>query len=337
MRVKLVSIEAVNSIPPPSQLSVKCFRSMLRVVVLSVFLVAVLALSCFAESLSIRKRALAHNNNDNNSQYHFRPSPISDSSNSNGGGGDEDDDNLKLLDIVLVASVDGKFHALNRTSGHTLWSMASSPTFPASAPSTLGPLVRTNHVEFDTDDPDDDALNQELYIIEPQSGDIYVMATPSSPLQRLAFSMSQLVDMSPFSFSSVDDSDRRIFVGRKETSLFSIELETGRVKEVNSECPWDPFEDLSQAKKNEDVDLDELEDGSEPVEPVVPVSTEISIGRTGEQFNICPQSTRISINLYLILLRRLPHNNPHPPVQPLPTQTAGPKPFFLHVWPEQSR
>ena len=51
----------------------------------------------------------------------------------------------------------------------------ASPT-TLSFPSTLEPLVRTNHIDIDPELADDTA-NQDLYIIEPQSGDIYVMAT----------------------------------------------------------------------------------------------------------------------------------------------------------------
>lgn len=182
---------------------------------------------------------------------------------------------LDLLDIVLVASVDGKFHALNRSSGNILWSMSSFATSTSiSAPSALGPLVRTNHADHDPE-LTDDTSQQELYIIEPQSGDIYVMATPTSPLQRFPFSMAELVDMSPFTFSG--DEGRRVFVGRKETSLLLIELETGKVKAtLNSECPWDPFEDNHD--EDAELDLDELE-GSKP-----PMSTptEVFIGRTGQ-------------------------------------------------------
>ncbi|KAH0578511.1 hypothetical protein H2248_003652 [Termitomyces sp. 'cryptogamus'] len=195
------------------------------------------------------------------SEYSF----ISSSRESGAGTNDFD-----LMDVVLVASVDGKFHALNRTSGNILWSMSSSPSSTSiSAPSTLGPLVRTTHVD---NDPDltDETTPQELYAIEPQSGDIYVMATPKSPLQRFPFSMSELVDMSPFTLPGSDDG--RVFVGRKETSLLLIELETGRIKAtLNSECVWEQPDD-----ENEELDLDELE-GSKP-----PMSTptEVYIGRT---------------------------------------------------------
>ncbi|KAF7343464.1 hypothetical protein MVEN_01779200 [Mycena venus] len=207
----------------------------------------------------------------------------------------------ELLDIVLVASVDGKFHALNRTTGHALWSMSSfSSSNGVSQPSALAPLVRTSHIDQDPDLTDDNAY-QETYIIEPQSGDIYVMATPSSPLQRFPFTMSELVDMSPFSFAA--DDDHRVFVGRKETSLLVVELETGNIKAtIDSACPWDPFEDLRDG--DDEVDLDELE-GSKP-----PMSkpTEVFIGRTD----------------YHITIHTRPSSKHRIPVQNLSFSTYGP-------------
>jgi serine/threonine-protein kinase/endoribonuclease IRE1 len=185
-----------------------------------------------------------------------------------GGSESVSGEDLHLLDIVLVASVDGKFHALNRTSGQMLWSMSPLATFPN--PSSFAPLVRTIHAEADPDTTDDDT-DQEIYVIEPQSGEIFVIPTPNSPLQRFPFTMPQLVDMSPFSFSGDDGS--RIFVGRKETSLLLIELETGKVKAtVNSECPWDPFEDLA-GKDGEETETPDKE---------TQYPSEVFIGRTGE-------------------------------------------------------
>jgi len=189
--------------------------------------------------------------------------------------GTENKDELELLNVVLLASVDGRFHAVNRTSGQTLWSMSSSAA-PDLVPSMLGPLVRTSHVENDPEITDDDSPNQELYIVEPQSGDIYVMSSSKSPLQRLSLSMSQLVDLAPFSFSA---DDGRVFVGKKETSLLLLELETGKVKAtLNSECPWDSFRD-SHESAAKDLDLDELEDTTSTLDMSTP--TEIFIGRTG--------------------------------------------------------
>ena len=98
--------------------------------------------------------------------------------------------------------------------------------------------------------------------IEPQSGDIYVMPSPDSPLQRLPLSMAQLVELSPYSISGEDS--MKVFVGKKETSLLLVELETGRIKATLSsdECPWDPFEDLSKDKAD-DVGIWEDDDDLE--------------------------------------------------------------------------
>ncbi|PCH36905.1 hypothetical protein WOLCODRAFT_140635 [Wolfiporia cocos MD-104 SS10] len=209
-------------------------------------------------------------------------------------------DGFDLLDIVLVASIDGKLHALNRTSGDSLWSMTASSGV---APVTLGPLVRTQHPDIDPDLTDDDSVHQEVYVVEPQSGDIFVLPTPNSPLQRLPFSMPQLVDMSPFKFSG--DDDARVFVGKKETSLLLIELETGRVKAtLSSECPWDPFQDLAGPAAF-DVDLDELEGSKQPERP-----TEVYIGRTDYHVSIYTRPTRPS--------------STRPPIQNLSFSVYGP-------------
>lgn len=193
------------------------------------------------------------------------------------------DHELDLLDIVLVASVDGNLHALNRTSGSPLWSM-STPA-QVNTPSSLKPLVRTTHPEMDPDDED----TQEVYVIEPQTGEIYIMPNKDSPLQRLPLSMAQLVELSPYSISGEDS--MKVFVGKKETSLLLVELETGRVKATvnpNAECLWDPFEDFFKpSQDDDDIDLDEL-DGSKP--PRGSQSTEVFIGRTGESHDNNPDA-----------------------------------------------
>jgi serine/threonine-protein kinase/endoribonuclease IRE1 len=221
---------------------------------------------------------------------------------------------IELIDIVLVASIDGSFHAVNRTSGQRLWSMSAAAS---DIPSSLAPLVRTKHATIDYDLTDDDDTHQELYIIEPQTGDIYLMATPTSPLQPLSISMSQLVELSPFKFDREDD--ERVFVGKKETLLLSIELETGKVKTINAECPWNPFEDLTQ---KDEIDLDELEDHLPGSDESVP--TEVFVGRTGESFK------------WIILLnfrtrsKRLPRRHLHS--LPIRTPTANSQSLFFLLW-----
>lgn len=184
-------------------------------------------------------------------------------------------DNLEPLNIVLLASIDGNLHALNRSTGTILWSMSSNSP---NSPSALAPLVRTRQTVILDDESNDS--QQEYYVIEPQSGDIYVMSSKSEPLQRLPFSMSTLVDMTPFKISG--EEGFKTFIGRKETSLLLIELETGRIKQtISSECPWneyeDPFEDLKEA--GEVLDFDE-QDNARP--PKLHKPTEVLVGRTGK-------------------------------------------------------
>lgn len=84
---------------------------------------------------------------------------------------------LTLSDTVLLASIDGRFHAVNRTTGRTLWSMEDDSDASPSQ-SLLHNLVRTDHNLSPSLPPDSD--NQELYIIEPQSGDIFVLSSSPS-------------------------------------------------------------------------------------------------------------------------------------------------------------
>ena len=68
-----------------------------------------------------------------------------------------------------------------------------------------------------------------------------------------------------------------MFVGRKETSMMVIELDTGKVKgtvNADKECFWN-----DQQESTEEIDLDEL-DGTKPPKHKLQ-SPEIHIGRTG--------------------------------------------------------
>jgi serine/threonine-protein kinase/endoribonuclease IRE1 len=198
-------------------------------------------------------------------------------------------DNSELLDIVLLASVDGKFHALNRTTGHTVWSMSSfsSSSTTVSPPSSLAPLVCTCHIDQDPDLTDNLDAYQETYVIEPQSGDIYILPSCSAPLQRFPYSMPELVDMSPFSFAMADD--HRVFVGRKATAEVVVELKMGEVRFGGPDtCPWGPFPDL------------DARDGSGR-RPLLK-RREVVLGRTGmcvpgdtlfRKLNYCMQTTTL--------------------------------------------
>ncbi|KAG8965354.1 bifunctional endoribonuclease/protein kinase ire1 [Tulasnella sp. 419] len=184
---------------------------------------------------------------------------------------------LDLLDTVVVASVDGRFHAVNRTNGRLIWSMDQPLLISPEAQPTFHSLVRSDHSSLlsrgstaldDFDEP------LETYIIEPQSGNIFVNppnARRDAPLQRLPFSMSQLVDLSPFRFD-----DQRTFVGKKSTSFITLDLETGELLELIDSDRWCPWTNKKQDLSGDEMLLDELEEEAAPRR----VRKRIHIGKT---------------------------------------------------------
>jgi len=144
-----------------------------------------------------------------------------------------EDDFLELWDICIAASVDGRMYGLNRTSGQVLWTLPSSSGYTSTRdppPSTLPPLVRTGRAQPHISKGGGEG--EELYIIEPQSGKIYVLPHINSdvPLQVFPLTMSQLADKGEFEISM--NGAVKTFFGKKDSSLLAIELETGRLQKV---------------------------------------------------------------------------------------------------------
>lgn len=184
-----------------------------------------------------------------------------------------------------------------------MWSMHMHPSLSApeeganvgnDSESGLGQLIKTptyNSSLLLGSGEDDDADDQDdLYIIEPQSGSIYVLQHPSSrmssssrkqqPLRKLPYTLPQLVDRSPF-FPASSQSDSResgkMFVGRKETRLLVLELETGKVRGLVDPdvCTWDQlYPDKSEADDQDDTN------------PHTRKKTEIYISRTDYRLQI---------------------------------------------------
>jgi serine/threonine-protein kinase/endoribonuclease IRE1 len=183
---------------------------------------------------------------------------------------------LNIIDTVLLATIDGRFHAVNRTTGQPVWSMAATPGLN----DILLPLVRTDH-ELDRDDEDDEEP-QEVYIVEPQTGDVFTLsqdAARETPLRKLPYSVPQLVELSPFSFNDPSDPNDppRTFVGKKETSIITLDLTTGAILGTTTHT-------LAKCRKGGHGDVDdhsEADDDFEaaPTNRAKPI--EVQIGRTG--------------------------------------------------------
>ncbi|KAH9454485.1 hypothetical protein Pst134EB_014565 [Puccinia striiformis f. sp. tritici] len=136
---------------------------------------------------------------------------------------------FQLSPILLVSTLDGQLHALDRQTGIWNWTL-NDPNHTTNILLDHSGLVDSPCLTYDQPQSNQD---HELYAIEPQNdGDLYVFvksSTRPSRLEKLPLSVSQLVNLSPFTFPG--DSSK-MFIGKKESHLIAIDLKTGSV--VNS-------------------------------------------------------------------------------------------------------
>ncbi|KAJ9120815.1 hypothetical protein QFC22_002749 [Naganishia vaughanmartiniae] len=167
-------------------------------------------------------------------------------------------DDLELLDLVLVQTMDGGLHALERKTGVKLWSRGGfgsdvSGKDNSSSTSVVKMRVRPResyaHFEATGERIDNEEQPPEpLYILDPHDGQLYVVLPETAEadsqaftadaedgtarLQRLPITMEQLIDLSPFTFPQEHS---HVFIGSKTTSMRAIDLQTGQ--DVSSFTP----------------------------------------------------------------------------------------------------
>ncbi|RHZ90011.1 hypothetical protein Glove_9g149 [Diversispora epigaea] len=172
------------------------------------------------------------------------------------------------INLVLISTLDGNLHGVDRYTGQVLWSLEGANgslirTF--TRPSTKQPNVTNNNerngeaiidvdVEnvFKDDDQksdssrltklkdesieDEDDSDKITYIVEPNNDGILYMFSPKTGLQKFPYTVKQLVMNSPF--RSVDG--KVFIVGSKSTKFFAIDPTTGKMLQFfNSEGDTD--------------------------------------------------------------------------------------------------
>ncbi|KAI5454087.1 bifunctional endoribonuclease/protein kinase ire1 [Naganishia albida] len=149
-------------------------------------------------------------------------------------------EDLDLLDVILIQTLDGALHALERRTGARLWSRdAFSTVGGGNATGVVKMRVRPQGSYHD--DVEGDGV-EPVYILDPHDGQLYVFlpddeaAQPGDEvdarLQRLPITMEQLIDLSPFTFPQEHS---HVFIGSKTTSMRAIDLQTGQ--DVSSFSP----------------------------------------------------------------------------------------------------
>ncbi|WFC98736.1 non-specific serine/threonine protein kinase [Malassezia yamatoensis] len=162
--------------------------------------------------------------------------------------GPEDLPDLELSNVLLATAIDGSLLGIDRMSGAVLWNLTSSPSEVVSG--LLQPLVRSqygiHHQSLEQlaaealrngDSETIRALETGgIYVVEPSSGgDLYVVRIRTEQgevrpqLEKMPFSLPDLIALSPFSLSS---DDTRIFVAEKTTRLVELNVFTGSIGTV---------------------------------------------------------------------------------------------------------
>ncbi|KAJ9102214.1 hypothetical protein QFC20_005043 [Naganishia adeliensis] len=150
-------------------------------------------------------------------------------------------DDLELLDLVLVQTIDGGLHALERKTGVLLWSRDG---FGAQQQGNATGVVKMRvRPRGSYDYEEGEGAVEPVYILDPHDGQLYVFLPEDTPgvaegdevdarLQRLPITMEQLIDLSPFTFPQEHS---HVFIGSKSTSMRAIDLQTGQ--DVSSFSP----------------------------------------------------------------------------------------------------
>lgn len=178
-----------------------------------------------------------------------------------------------VADFVLVSTMDGSLHALDRQTGLEVWSIPGD--VPLVQVSTADALRNSSKPLNDM--PDDRDL---IWMTEPIGEGTLFYFSPGKGLQQLPLSIKELVQ-SPYAFGK----DQKLITGSHHTTLYSIEAHTGRVLKVygaeksgfsQTACPTNrnPFQ-----ADNEDLeDFDIFEDNKHFLDD----KSSFMIGRTGK-------------------------------------------------------
>lgn len=130
----------------------------------------------------------------------------------------------QVEDILLLATVDGTIYARDRTTGAEKWRLGNAE---------LGlpdkPIVETTyHAHNKSVDENGGEFEDALWIVEPsQDGNIYMYVPDTgSGIQRLPFTVRQLVEKSPFASPGHPSVE---YNAEKRTMLYTIDAATGKI------------------------------------------------------------------------------------------------------------
>ncbi|KAF2166574.1 hypothetical protein M409DRAFT_54907 [Zasmidium cellare ATCC 36951] len=177
----------------------------------------------------------------------------------------------QVEDIMLLATVDGKLHALERATGHPRWVLETDRE-----------MVETTRHRRQNKTVDEQGVEQEdpLFIVEPsQDGSIYLLA-PGFGLRKLDYTVRQLAELSPY---AGDGFPAVAYTAEKKNTLYTVDAATGNILKSFSSAGSIVNDDRSCRRASPlDVEANECE----PIGTLTVGRTEYTIGvqdrNTGE-------------------------------------------------------
>ncbi|KAG4305306.1 hypothetical protein PORY_001476 [Pneumocystis oryctolagi] len=126
---------------------------------------------------------------------------------------------LSLTDLVLLITADGDLYGVNRDNGKINWVLRGLNFVTKSGRDMTKMDNQSNYKQHILSNVDF------FWFLEPvDDGSIYVFDFRIG-VYKLAFNIKQLVKLSPYSFPG----DDKVYIGRKETSLFVVDVNTGEI------------------------------------------------------------------------------------------------------------
>ncbi|KAK3623142.1 bifunctional endoribonuclease/protein kinase ire1 [Elasticomyces elasticus] len=173
----------------------------------------------------------------------------------------------QVEDIVLLATVDGKLHARDRTTGAARWQLEVDT-----------PMVETTYHRHNRSvDEQGLEVDDPIWIVEPsQDGSIYVYVPGSGlGMQRLGYTVKELADLAPY---AGEGHPAVAYTAEKKNTLYTIDAGTGNILKVFSSAGAITNDDRKCRRVNPLESLEEEDEECEPIGTLLLGRTEYTIG-----------------------------------------------------------
>ncbi|GMM34708.1 bifunctional endoribonuclease/protein kinase [Saccharomycopsis crataegensis] len=144
----------------------------------------------------------------------------------------KDVNELQLTNLIIVSQVDGSLTGINRQTGEIIWNLDLGPVIHSSSTKLMSSnLINNDRSNTGSTNNEDDTESgeydnyEEFWAVEPYGEGSLYFFTKESGLNKVPFSVGDLVMASPFSV----DNDDKVFTGTRKSSMVYANVKTGEL------------------------------------------------------------------------------------------------------------